>query len=106
MKIQYPGVAESIPSDIANLSRFIRVMGTALLSPSKGISSFDLINCPIGFIPQSMFRDLDSAIEVARAELMWETDYKREAKNQMVLPSIPFILLIFFVPSLSDSENS
>ena len=32
MKIQYPGVAESIPSDIANLSRFIRVMGIALLS--------------------------------------------------------------------------
>ena len=52
-----------------------------------------------------MFRDLDSAIEVARTELMWETDYKREAKNQMV-PPFSVVFLLNFFGTHSDSENS
>ncbi|KAK4303029.1 hypothetical protein Pmani_024923 [Petrolisthes manimaculis] len=57
MKIQYPGVAEGIESDINNLITTLRVAS---------------------ILPEGLF--VDSIIEVAKRELGWECDYEREAE--------------------------
>ncbi|XP_042239831.1 serine-rich adhesin for platelets-like isoform X2 [Homarus americanus] len=57
MKIQYPGVAQGIESDISNL-----------------ISSLKVAN----ILPEGLF--VDSIVEVAKKELGWECDYIREAE--------------------------
>jgi aarF domain-containing kinase len=56
VKIQYPGVADSINSDIDNL--------VMLLSPFQAR------------LPKQLF--LDNVIDFARRELAWECDYDRE----------------------------
>ncbi|KAJ3191567.1 hypothetical protein HK101_007594 [Irineochytrium annulatum] len=56
VKVQYPGVARSIDSDLDYL-RALATMGS--------------------FLPKGMY--LDNTIRVARVELGWECDYKREA---------------------------
>ena len=57
VKVQYPGVADSIDSDLSNLS--------ILLTASR-------------LLPKGLF--LDKTIANARTELAWECDYVREAK--------------------------
>jgi aarF domain-containing kinase len=57
VKIQYPGIAESIDSDLNNLS--------ILLTASR-------------LLPKGLY--LDKTIAVARTELDWECNYKREAE--------------------------
>ncbi|KAF9354947.1 hypothetical protein BGX26_007169 [Mortierella sp. AD094] len=57
VKVQYPGVAASIDSDLANLKTLV-VMSSIL--------------------PRGMY--LDNTIKVAQRELGWETDYLREAE--------------------------
>ncbi|GAB1599173.1 atypical kinase COQ8B, mitochondrial-like [Argonauta hians] len=57
MKIQYPGVAESIDSDINNLMGVLKIWN---------------------FIPKGAY--LDNMIVVAKKELSWEVDYIREAE--------------------------
>ena len=59
MKVQYPGVAESIDSDLNNLSMLMNISGLA---------------------PPGLF--LDRVIEVGRSELKAECDYLKEADNQ------------------------
>lgn len=59
VKIQYPGVAESISSDLNNLS--------VLLNASR-------------LLPKGLY--LDKTIANARTELSWECDYAREADCQ------------------------
>ncbi|KAL7831599.1 hypothetical protein AOLI_G00291470 [Acnodon oligacanthus] len=56
MKIQYPGVAESIKSDINNLMSVLKLSVV---------------------LPDGLFAD--SSLEVLQRELAWECDYKREA---------------------------
>jgi aarF domain-containing kinase len=60
VKIQYPGVASSISSDLNNIS--------LLLTASR-------------VLPKGLF--LDKTIANARTELGWECDYTREAECQM-----------------------
>ena len=57
VKVQYPGVASSIDSDLSNLS--------VLLNASR-------------LLPKGLY--LDKTIANARTELAWECDYIREAK--------------------------
>jgi aarF domain-containing kinase len=57
IKIQYPGIADSIDSDLNNLS--------ILLTASR-------------LLPKGLY--LDKTIAVARTELDWECDYIREAE--------------------------
>lgn len=57
MKIQYPGVAESIHSDINNLMSVLKMSVV---------------------LPGGLFAD--SSLEVLQRELAWECDYKREAE--------------------------
>lgn len=68
VKIQYPGVAKSIESDIDNLVGMLKV--------------WDVF--PKGFF-------IDNVVKVAKRELTWEVDYKREADytekfKEMVTP--------------------
>ncbi|KAI9207211.1 ABC1 family-domain-containing protein [Polychytrium aggregatum] len=58
VKIQYPGVADSIESDLNNL-RMLIMFGNLL--------------------PKGMY--LENTIKVARMELGWECDYRREAES-------------------------
>ncbi|KAL6708120.1 hypothetical protein ACN47E_003304 [Coniothyrium glycines] len=60
VKVQYPGVANSIDSDLSNLS--------ILLTASR-------------LLPKGLF--LDKTIANARTELGWECNYTREAECQM-----------------------
>lgn len=56
IKIQYPGVAQGINSDIDNLMSVLKVWNV---------------------IPEGIF--IDKIVEVAKRELAWEVDYIREA---------------------------
>lgn len=56
MKIQYPGVAKSIETDVANITMLLK---------------------RFNFLPRGMYAD--SAIRTAKKELKWECDYIREA---------------------------
>ena len=59
MKIQYPGVADSIDSDLNNLKRIVTLTNA---------------------LPPGLF--IDQIISVARTELSWECDYLMEAESQ------------------------
>lgn len=65
VKVQYPGVANSIESDLANLSMLVKMTGLA---------------------PKGLF--IDRVIQVGRDELKVECDYKREAMNQQRLQDL------------------
>lgn len=56
VKIQYPGVADSIDSDIRNLMGILNMWN---------------------IFPKGMY--MDNLMRVARSELAWECDYVREA---------------------------
>ncbi|EPS35371.1 hypothetical protein H072_11228 [Dactylellina haptotyla CBS 200.50] len=81
IKIQYPGVATSISSDLNNLS--ILLTATRLL-------------------PKGLY--LDKTIANARTELAWECDYTREAAAQSkfasIISSSPTESSIFTVPQV------
>ncbi|XP_076311620.1 ubiquinone biosynthesis protein COQ8, mitochondrial isoform X2 [Tachypleus tridentatus] len=83
MKIQYPGVAESIDSDIDNL------MGV--------LSVWEIL-------PKGLY--VDNLIGVARKELSWEVDYNREAwcakKFKALLDPFPE----FFVPEVIEELST
>lgn len=64
VKIQYPGVATSIDSDINN---FLRIMASN--------NSYNFI--VFGIQPKGLY--LDKVFDNLREELKWETDYLREA---------------------------
>ncbi|CAG8563944.1 24392_t:CDS:2 [Racocetra persica] len=57
IKVQYPGIVASIDSDLDNLRTLIKVSN---------------------LLPKGLY--LDNTIKVARKELLWETDYIREAE--------------------------
>jgi predicted unusual protein kinase regulating ubiquinone biosynthesis (AarF/ABC1/UbiB family) len=82
IKVQYPGVARSIDSDVTNVGRLIQISGLA----------------PPGF-------DLDPYLVEARAQLHQEADYFREAKYlsrfQNLLAEDPDFLVPQLVPDLS-----
>ena len=72
VKIQYPGVAEGIDSDINNL--------VSILNATR-------------LVPDALF--LDELVRVARKELAWEVDYVREKVASLfffLLENFPQIL--------------
>ena len=83
VKVQYPGVANSIDSDLNNLA--------ILLTASR-------------LLPKGLY--LDKTIANARTELAWECDYIREAecgkRFQRLLRDEPDV---FVVPSIHDSAT-
>ncbi|CAI8030979.1 Atypical kinase COQ8B, mitochondrial [Geodia barretti] len=85
MKIQYPGVAQSIDSDIDNLMGILKLWN---------------------ILPEGLF--VDELVTVARKELAWETDYIREAKCQNMfrelLANDPGYLVPEVFPELSTKR--
>ncbi|KAJ0980513.1 hypothetical protein J5N97_008768 [Dioscorea zingiberensis] len=83
MKIQYPGVAESIESDIENVRRLLNYTN---------------------LIPKGLF--LDRAIKVAKEELARECDYFLEAANQKRFQNLLSNSEGFYVPMVIDDISS
>ncbi|XP_058270379.1 atypical kinase COQ8B, mitochondrial [Hemibagrus wyckioides] len=79
MKIQYPGVAESIKSDVNNLMSVLKM------------------SVPL---PEGLFAD--SSLEVLHRELAWECDYKREATCAKHFKALMEGDPIFKVPEVID----
>ncbi|OVA06405.1 UbiB domain [Macleaya cordata] len=79
MKIQYPGVAESIESDIENVKLLL-----------------DYTN----LIPKGLY--LDRAMKVAKEELSRECDYELEATNQKRFRDLLSNTEGFYVPMVID----
>lgn len=79
MKIQYPGVAESIHSDINNLMSVLKM---------------SLV------LPDGLFAD--SSLEVLQRELAWECDYKREAECAKRFRNLLEGDPVFVVPEVFD----
>ena len=77
VKVQYPGVAESIESDILNLERLVTMANV---------------------LPKGLY--VDSIIEVAREELGEEVDYRLEAEKQLRFRSLMNLEGDFIVPDV------
>ncbi|XP_044492305.1 protein ABC transporter 1, mitochondrial-like isoform X1 [Mangifera indica] len=83
MKIQYPGVADSIESDIQNVKILL-----------------DYTN----LIPKGLY--LDSAMKVAKEELSRECDYELEAANQKRFCNMLSNSKGFYVPTVVEDISS
>lgn len=85
IKIQYPGVAKGIQSDIENLVGIMKVQSnmfqTTLLSHREHklycLNKYYLLQV-WNIFPEGIF--IDNLVEVAKRELAWEVDYIREAE--------------------------
>ncbi|ESO01555.1 hypothetical protein HELRODRAFT_185687 [Helobdella robusta] len=77
VKIQYPGVANSINSDINNLMSLLKVSQV---------------------LPEGLYANV--ALKVARKELSWECDYVREARASEKFRSLLEDDPIFYVPEV------
>lgn len=83
MKIQYPGVADSIESDIENVK---------------------LLLTYTNLIPEKLY--IDNAMKVAKEELSRECDYELEAKNQKRFRSLLANTKGFYIPIVVDNLSS
>lgn len=83
IKVQYPGVAQSIDSDIKNLRTFLNM----------------------GFLPPGMF--VDQVLRELRAELLQECQYLTEAEKQIKYATLveahPVLSKFFYVPRVFRS---
>ncbi|XP_008557929.1 atypical kinase COQ8B, mitochondrial [Microplitis demolitor] len=83
MKIQYPGVAEGIQSDIDNLVGILKVWN---------------------IFPDGMF--IDNVVEVAKRELSGEVDYVREAECSKKFKNFLAPYPEYYVPTVIDALSS
>ncbi|CAH1434219.1 unnamed protein product [Lactuca virosa] len=83
MKIQYPGVSDSIESDIDNVKLLL-----------------DYTN----LIPENLY--LDRAMKVAKEELSRECDYELESSNQKTFRRLLSNVQGFYVPLVVDELSS
>nr|CAD7438825.1 unnamed protein product [Timema bartmani] len=83
MKIQYPGVAKGIESDIDNLVGIMKVWNV---------------------FPDALF--VDNIVTVAKRELSWEVDYKREAECTKKFKTLVQPYPDYFVPRVVDELST
>ncbi|XP_051174271.1 atypical kinase COQ8B, mitochondrial isoform X1 [Leptopilina boulardi] len=83
IKIQYPGVALGISSDIENLVGVMKVWN---------------------MFPQGMF--IDNIVEVAKRELAWEVDYIREAECARKYKKFVEPYSEYYVPAVIDELST
>ncbi|XP_012267619.2 atypical kinase COQ8B, mitochondrial isoform X2 [Athalia rosae] len=83
MKIQYPGVAEGIQSDIDNLVSVLKIWN---------------------IFPEGMF--IDNVVDVAKRELAWEVDYVREAECTRKYKSLILPYKDYYVPRVIDEFST
>ena len=82
VKVQYPGIADSIDSDFANLMMVL----------------------PILRLPESFY--VDESVTTLKKELHWECDYFREAENQLKMREFFEQDLVFDVPNVEKDVSS
>ncbi|KAL6442096.1 hypothetical protein ACFW04_002424 [Cataglyphis niger] len=83
IKIQYPGVAIGIQSDIENLVGIMKVWN---------------------MFPEGMF--IDNVVEVAKRELAWEVDYIREAECTRKYRELMVPYPEYYVPAVIDNLST
>ncbi|XP_018401944.1 PREDICTED: aarF domain-containing protein kinase 4 [Cyphomyrmex costatus] len=83
IKIQYPGVAMGIQSDIENLIGIMKVWN---------------------MFPEGMF--IDNVVEVAKRELAWEVDYIREAECTKKYRELIMPYPEYYVPIVIDNLST
>ncbi|XP_076627636.1 ubiquinone biosynthesis protein COQ8, mitochondrial [Colletes latitarsis] len=83
IKIQYPGVATGIQSDVENLVGILKV--------------WDIF-------PKGMF--IDNLVEVAKRELAWEVDYVREAECTKKYKKFVEPYSDYYVPAVIDELST
>mmetsp|Transcript_4022 Transcript_4022/g.6029 ORF Transcript_4022/g.6029 Transcript_4022/m.6029 type:complete len:548 (-) Transcript_4022:13-1656(-) len=83
IKVQYPGVADSIDSDLNNLSALLKWFG---------------------LFPDGMY--LENAMRVARSELKLETNYENERSNQRRFEEMIADDPVFYVPKVIEELSS
>lgn len=83
MKIQYPGVAQGIESDIDNLVGVLNIWNV---------------------FPEGMF--IDNLVDVAKRELAWEVDYIREAECTKKFKKILEPYPEYYVPTVYDELST
>lgn len=83
IKIQYPGVAMGIQSDVENLVGIMKVWN---------------------IFPKGMF--IDNLVEVAKRELVWEVDYVREAECTRKYKQLMEPYLDYYVPAVVDELST
>ncbi|XP_043598811.1 atypical kinase COQ8B, mitochondrial isoform X2 [Bombus pyrosoma] len=83
IKIQYPGVAMGIQSDVENLVGIMKVWN---------------------IFPKGMF--IDNLVEVAKRELAWEVDYVREAECTRKYKQLMEPYLDYYVPAVVDELST
>lgn len=83
IKIQYPGVGESIDSDINSLMTVLKVGN---------------------LLPEGLYAE--NAIDVARREMAWEVDYLREAKHSRQFRELLKNMPEFYVPEVIEDLTS
>jgi len=83
MKVQYPGVAESIHSDVNNLKRLIRF---------------------VNVLPRGMY--IDDTMRAAKEELALECDYTNEALAQKKFRKLVQGDKAFYVPAVIDELST
>ncbi|KAL5009087.1 hypothetical protein ScPMuIL_014668 [Solemya velum] len=83
MKIQYPGVAKSIDSDINNLMSILKVWQ---------------------ILPKGLY--IENLMKVAGRELRWEVDYLREAKCMKKFRSLLDRDPVLYVPEVIDELST
>ncbi|XP_050361435.1 atypical kinase COQ8B, mitochondrial [Nymphalis io] len=79
IKVQYPGVAKGINSDIDNLVGVLKVWN---------------------MFPKGLF--IDNIVEVAKKELSWEVDYVREAECTKKFKKLLAPYPEYYIPSVID----
>ncbi|XP_011639644.1 atypical kinase COQ8B, mitochondrial isoform X1 [Pogonomyrmex barbatus] len=83
IKIQYPGVAMGIQSDIENLVGIMKIWN---------------------MFPEGMF--IDNVVEVAKRELAWEVDYIREAECTRKYRKLIMPYPDYYVPEVIDDLST
>ncbi|XP_014469146.1 PREDICTED: aarF domain-containing protein kinase 4 [Dinoponera quadriceps] len=83
IKIQYPGVAMGIQSDIENLVGIMKMWN---------------------MFPEGMF--IDNVVEVAKRELAWEVDYVREAECTRKYKEFVTLYPDYYVPKVIDELST
>ncbi|KAL2740638.1 hypothetical protein V1478_000779 [Vespula squamosa] len=83
IKIQYPGVAAGIQSDIENLIGIMKVWN---------------------MFPEGMF--IDNLVEVAQRELAWEVDYQREAECTKKYKELMTPYNDYYIPKVIDELST
>ncbi|XP_029156008.1 atypical kinase COQ8B, mitochondrial [Nylanderia fulva] len=83
IKIQYPGVAKGIQSDIENLVGIMKIWN---------------------MFPEGMF--IDNVVEVAKRELAWEVDYIREAECTRKYKELMAPYPDYYVPTVIDALST